>query len=191
MSRLFKQYRTTILPKLQTELHAANIMAVPRLKKIIVNAGIGKLLQQQPKNLENYVDAVRKITGQQPVVTRAKRAISGFKTRQGQVVGLRVTLRGKRMYEFLDKLINVALPRTRDFRGMSRQGFDRRGNYSLGLREHLVFPEMAQEDLTTNFGLGVTIATTAKDDKEAYMLLKKFGFPFSAEDGSAPGGKGR
>ncbi|MBI4050423.1 MAG: 50S ribosomal protein L5 [Candidatus Doudnabacteria bacterium] len=178
MTRLLQQFRTKILPELRQELKFANDLAVPRVEKIMVNAGVGKLLQQQPKSLDEFIKAMAKITGQQPQVTRAKKAISGFKIRQGQAVGLMVTLRGKRMYDFLDKLINATLPRSRDFRGLSKKGFDRHGNYSLGLRDHMVFPEMAQEEIGTGFGLEVTIATTAKTDEAAYKLLKHLGFPF-------------
>lgn len=178
MSRLFEQYKENILPALKTELSVDNVMAIPRVVKIIVNAGIGRILQSQPKALDSLVAGLAKITGQKPRSRPAAKAISAFKIRQGQVVGLSVTLRGERMYHFLDKLINVALPRMRDFRGVSRQGFDGHGNYSLGLREHLVFPEMAQEDIDTSFGLQVNIITTAKNDNGGYLLLKKFGFPF-------------
>lgn len=178
MSRLLQQYRKKIAPELKSELLVSNALAVPRLEKIVVNAGIGRLLQQQPKNLESFVATLRKITGQQPIRTTAKKAISAFKIREGQIVGLVVTLRGKRMYDFLDKLINATLPRSRDFRGLSRKGFDGRGNYALGLREHLIFPEMAQEEMEANFGLQVTIATSARTDEAGYLLLKKFGFPF-------------
>jgi large subunit ribosomal protein L5 len=178
MTRLLEQYRTKVLPELKSELKLSNDLAVPRIEKIVVNAGVGKILQQQPKDLESLTEALRMITGQQPVVKKAKKAIAGFKLREGQIVGLVVTLRGKRMYDFLDKLINVALPRTRDFRGLSKTGFDKRGNFSIGLREHLVFPEMAQEDLGVNLGLMASIITTAKNDEQAYKLLKKFRFPF-------------
>lgn len=178
MSRLLTQYRSKIVPELQKQLLVGNVLAVPRLQKIVVNVGLGKQLAAQPKALENFVQMTQNITGQHPVQTRAKKAISGFKVRENQIVGLVVTLRGKRMYDFLDKLINAGLPRTRDFRGLSRNGFDGRGNYSLGLRENIVFPEMAQEEAQNNFGLQITIATTAKTDERGYALLKKFGFPF-------------
>ncbi len=178
MTRLLQQYRTKVLPELKTQLKVSNDLAIPRIEKIRVNAGVGKLLQQQPKALDEFIKIMRQITGQQPVVTRAKKAISGFKIREGQAVGLAVTLRGKRMYDFLDKLINVTLPRNRDFRGLSKQGFDGNGNYSLGIREHLVFPEMAQEEIGVNFGVEVTIVTTTKNDESAYQMLKKLHFPF-------------
>jgi len=179
MARLQELYKTNIRPKLKQELHLDNILAVPRIEKVVVNAGIGRVLQQNPKSLDEITSALGRITGQKPLLTRAKKAISAFKIREGQIVGLRVTLRGKRMYEFLDKFINAALPRTRDFRGLSRKGLDGRGNYSCGVAEHIVFPEMAQEEGTLNFGFEVTIVTTAKDDEAAYLLLKKLGMPFS------------
>ncbi|KKW29779.1 MAG: 50S ribosomal protein L5 [Parcubacteria group bacterium GW2011_GWA2_52_8] len=159
MTRLLERYRSTIVPQLQTELKLSNRMAVPRIEKIVVNAGLGKPLVAQPKNLEAFTGAFRKIVGQQPLVTKARKAISAFKIREGQIVGLAATLRGKRMYDFLDKLVNVALPRARDFRGIPRSGFDGRGNYSLGLREHVIFPEMAQEEVASTFGLQVTVVT--------------------------------
>ena len=189
MTRLLQQYKTKIQPELKTELSIGNALAVPRIEKIVVNAGIGRVLQQNPKNLDKLVEAFRKITGQQPIQTRASKAIAGFKIRQGQIVGMTATLRGKRMYDFLDKFINVAMPRTRDFRGLSPKGFDGRGNYSAGLKEHIVFPEMSEADVEAVFGLQITIATTAGNDDAGYKLLKKFGFPFSAESGSASGGK--
>ena len=190
MTRLLERYRSTIVPQLQTELKLSNRMAVPRIEKIVVNAGLGKPLVAQPKNLEAFTGAFRKIVGQQPLVTKARKAISAFKIREGQIVGLAATLRGKRMYDFLDKLVNVAPPRARDFRGIPRSGFDGRGNYSLGLREHVIFPEMAQEEVASTFGLQVTVVTTARNDEEAFALLKKFGFPF-AHEAAVPVRKGR
>lgn len=178
MSRLRQQYQTQIVPELKQELAIANVYAVPRIEKIVVNAGLGRALTANPKNLDKLVEAFRRITGQQPIITHARKAIAGFKIREGQIVGLAVTLRGKRMYDFLDKLINVAWPRTRDFRGLSRSGFDGRGNYSAGLKEHIVFPEAAESDVEGAFGLEVSIVTTAKTDEAGYKLLKKFGFPF-------------
>lgn len=185
-NRLQEHYKKEILPALMKELELGNALAVPRVEKVVVNVGIGRLLQQQPKALDPVVAAVARITGQKPVMRKAKKAISAFKIREGQIVGVSVTLRGARMYDFLDKLVNVALPRTRDFRGISRRGFDGKGNYSLGIREHLVFPEMAQEEMDLTFGLQVTVATSAGADEPAYLLLKKMGFPFSAD-----GGKGK
>jgi large subunit ribosomal protein L5 len=178
MTRFLEHYRLKVLPQLKKELELNNNLAVPRLEKIVINVGIGKLLQQDPKNLEKFKEDFKKITGQQPRLARTKKSIAGFKVREGQIVGLMATLRGKRMHDFLDKLVNVALPRSRDFRGVSRKGFDGRGNYSLGLKEHVVFPEMAQEESGTSFGVEITIATTAGNDEKAYKLLKKLGFPF-------------
>src|SRR3989338_7962749 len=178
MSRLIQQYKEKILPELKEELKVSNIHAVPRIEKIVINAGIGKVLQQNPKALDTLTETFRKITGQQPVVTRASKAIAGFKIRQGQTVGLTVTLRKKRMYDFLDKFINVVMPRTRDFRGLSPKGFDGRGNYNCGIKEVLVFPE-AGETAEASFGLEITIVTTAKSNAQGFALLKKFGFPFN------------
>ena len=186
MARLLEQYKLKILPELKAELKLANDMAVPRLEKVIVNVGIGRILQQQPKSLDTIIETIARIVGQKPVSRQAKKSISAFKIREGQIVGLSVTLRGKRMYEFIDKLVNAALPRTRDFRGISRKGLDGKGNYSLGLREHIVFPEISGEDASMSFGVEVTIVTTARTDEAAYLLLKKLGFPFSAEGGSLP-----
>ena len=178
MSRLLEEFHTKISSQLKEQLKVANLHAVPRVKKIVVNTGIGRILQQNPKALDRLVETMAKITGQKPMVTRAKKAISGFKVREGQVVGLAVTLRHKRMYDFLDRLINVALPRTRDFRGLPRSGFDRRGNYNCAVQEVMVFPEAGESGIEGNFGMQVTIVTTANDDTSAYSLLKKFGFPF-------------
>lgn len=185
MTRLQELYKSKIMPELKTELALRNHLAAPRIEKIIINAGIGKLLQSAsggPKNLDKYVEGIAKITGQKPLVTRAAKAISGFKVREGQVVGLAVTLRGKRMYDFLDRLINAALPRSRDFRGVPRSGFDGRGNYSLGVREHVIFPEASDLGIEGTIGLQVTIVTTAKTDEQAHLLLKKLGFPFAGEE---------
>lgn len=178
MTRLLELYRTKIGPELMEEFGVKNMLALPRIEKIVINAGVGKILQQQPKTLDTLIEVIKKITGQKPVIRTARKAIAGFKVREGQTVGLKVTLRGGRMYDFLDKLVNAAMPRSRDFRGLSRKAFDQNGNFSLGFREHIAFPEMAQEDLGMNVSLQVTISTTAKTDDQAYRLLKKFGFPF-------------
>lgn len=178
MTRLLQKYRTKVTPALKRDLNIGNDHSIPRIEKIVVNAGIGKLLASSPKNLDTFSKIMEQTTGQHPITTRAKKAIAGFKIRQNQIVGLVVTLRGKRMYDFLDKLISVALPRSRDFRGLSRKGFDGRGNFSLGLKEHLVFPEMIAEEMDINMGLQITIAISANTDEQAYQLLKKLGFPF-------------
>jgi large subunit ribosomal protein L5 len=176
MQRLQAQYNKDILPKLQKELGYKNIMQVPRIEKIVLNAGVGKLLKDA-KLLEGLVSDMAQLSGQRPVKTRARKSIAGFKIRENQVVGVAVTLRGSRMYSFLDKLINVALPRVKDFRGLSVNGFDGRGNYHFGLREHLVFPEISQEALEHTFGLQVSVVTTAKTDAAAKALLTLMRFP--------------
>lgn len=182
MSRLQKEYKTKIAPKLKADLGMGNDLATPKLQKIVINAGIGKMLQQQPKALDPVMDVLKTISGQKPVATRAKKAISSFKIREGQVVGASVTLRGKRAYDFFDKVVNVALPRTRDFRGLSSKGFDGHGNYSFAIKEIAVFPELAQVEDLTNFGVEVTVVTTAQTDEQGEKLLKSFGFPFKQED---------
>lgn len=178
MANLMEQYKKHFLPRLKEALGVENDLAVPRIEKVVVNVGIGKVLQQDPKNLDRFKEDFRKIVGQQPAVTRTKKSIAGFKIREGQIVGMAATLRGKRMYDFLEKLIHSALPRSRDFRGISRAGFDGRGNYSLGLREHIIFPEMAQEEIAGVFGFEITVVTTAGNDNDGYVLLKMLGFPF-------------
>ena len=178
MARLKELYQKTILPELKTELGLSNDLAVPRIEKVVVNAGLGRVLTQEPKRLDLIIDHFAKIVGQKPVATRARQAISAFKIRAGQIVGLSCTLRGRRMYEFLDKLVNVALPRSRDFRGLSKTGFDGHGNYTCGIREHIIFPEMVQEEALGAFGFEITVVTTASTNEQAYRLLKKLGFPF-------------
>src|SRR3989344_2759272 len=178
MTRLMLKYKNEIAPALKSELQIGNVYGVPKLDKIVINAGVGRVLQNNPKGLEAVTAALAKITGQKPVITRAKKAISGFKIREGQTVGLVVTLRGKRMYDFLDKLVNIVMPRTRDFRGLSRSGFDHSGNYNLGLREHMVFPEIGETGPEGSFGFQITIATTAKNDNDGYALLKQINFHF-------------
>lgn len=166
--------------KLQTALGIKNPMAVPKVEKVVVNVGVGKSLKD-PKMLEAIVDDLKRITGQAPVKTLAKKSISGFKIREGQVVGLMVTLRGSRMYDFLEKLVHVALPRVRDFRGLDPKKFDGHGNYNIGLREQIVFPETTREHFEYSFGFEVNIQTDTDDDKQALALLKSLGFPFMKE----------
>lgn len=178
-TRLLKIYRDKILPDLQQELAMKNPLAAPRLQKVVINAGVGRYLQQNPKAQDAIIQDLARIAGQRPVTTRARKAISAFKIRAGQAVGAAVTLRGKRMYDFLEKLTQATLPRLRDFRGLSRKGFDGKGNYTLGIKEHTVFPEMAEREIGSAFGVEVTIVTTAEDDESAYLLLKKMGFPFN------------
>jgi large subunit ribosomal protein L5 len=177
MERLQKQFNTDIVPKLQQEFGYKNVMQVPKITKVVLNAGIGKFIKDQ-----KFVDSIKKdlaqIAGQAPVETKARKSIAGFKIRENQIVGLMVTLRGERMYSFLDKLINVALPRVKDFRGVNPKGFDGRGNYHLGLREQIVFPEVSTEAIEHIFGLEVSIVTTAGKDEPARALLKLMNFPF-------------
>jgi large subunit ribosomal protein L5 len=178
-ARLRERFHKDIAPALQKELELKNPMAVPRLHKIVVNMGVGEATQNA-KVLDPAVGELGQITGQKPVVTKAKKSIAAFKVREGQAIGAMVTLRGDRMYEFLDRLINVVLPRVRDFRGVSTKSFDGRGNYTLGLRDQLIFPEIDYAKVDKQKGMNVTIVTTAKNDNEARALLKSFGMPFRA-----------
>jgi large subunit ribosomal protein L5 len=178
-ARLRDKFRKDIAPALQKELELKNPMAVPRLHKIVVNMGVGEATQNA-KVLDPAVGELGQITGQKPVVTKAKKSIAAFKVREGQSIGAMVTLRGDHMYEFLDRLINVVLPRVRDFRGVSTKSFDGRGNYTLGLRDQLIFPEIDYAKVDKLKGMNVTIVTTAKNDNEARALLRSFGMPFRA-----------
>jgi large subunit ribosomal protein L5 len=177
MSRLYEKYVKEVLPELQKELEIANVMAVPRLEKIIVNVGVGDAISNS-KLLDTAKVELGLITGQLPAVGRAKKSISAFKLRKGQAIACYVTLRHRRMYEFLDRLVNIVLPRVRDFRGVPPGSFDGRGNYTLGLREQLVFPEIDYTKVERPRGMNITIVTSARHDKEAYALLKKLGMPF-------------
>jgi large subunit ribosomal protein L5 len=177
--RLQIHYNTVIVPKLQKELGYTNIHQVPRLEKIVINRGLGEA-SQNAKALESSIAEISAITGQRPVITRAKKAIASFKIRKGMPVGLMVTLRRERMYAFLDRLINVALPRIRDFRGVSPKAFDGRGNYTLGIREQLIFPEINYDSVDQLRGMDISIVTTAKTDEEGRALLKAFGMPFAS-----------
>ena len=179
MNRLQEQYNKEIAPALQEKFGYKNVMEVPRIQKIMLNVGIGKYLKDA-KFVESIKRDLTQIAGQAPVETKARKSIAGFKVRENQVVGMAVTIRGERMYAFLDKLINVALPRVKDFRGVKHDGFDGRGNYHLGLKEHIVFPEISAEALEHIFGLQVSIITTAKDDEPARELLRILKFPFKA-----------
>ncbi|MBN1223140.1 MAG: 50S ribosomal protein L5 [Candidatus Aminicenantes bacterium] len=178
MSRLLEKYKKEIVPDLQKDLSIGNTMAVPRLEKIVINIGVGEAIQNI-KALDTAKKELSLITGQWPAVGRARKSISSFKLRQGHAIACYVTLRGKRMYEFFDRLVNIVLPRVRDFRGVSARGFDKRGNYTLGLRDQLVFPEIDYTKIEKSRGMNITIVTSAKDDKESYALLKKMGMPFS------------
>ncbi|MBD2258112.1 50S ribosomal protein L5 [Pseudanabaena sp. FACHB-2040] len=170
-------YRETVVPKLMDEFKYTNIHQVPKIVKVTVNRGLGEA-SQNAKALESSLTELSLITGQRPVVTRAKRAIAGFKLRQGMPVGVMVTLRSDRMYAFLNRLINLALPRIRDFRGISAKSFDGRGNFTLGLREQLIFPEIEYDSIEQIRGMDITIVTTAQTDEEGRALLKELGMPF-------------
>ncbi len=178
MSRLQKKYKKEIIPELQKELSINNKMAVPRLEKIVINIGVGEAIQNI-KALDTAKKELSLITGQWPAVGRAKKSISSFKLRQGHAIACYVTLRGKMMYEFYDRLVNIVLPRVRDFRGVPSRAFDKRGNYTLGLKDQLVFPEIDYTKVEKSRGMNITIVTSAKKDKEAYALLQKLGMPFS------------
>jgi len=176
-SRLFDYYRAEVISGLMKTLGYKNIMQVPKIEKIVVNMGVGAAVAE-PKILEEAVKVLESITGQKASIRKAKKAISNFKLREGLSIGAMATLRKERMYEFLDRLINVALPRVRDFRGLSDKSFDGRGNYTLGVKEQIIFPEINVDKITKVLGMDVTIVTSAKSDNEAYELLKSFGLPF-------------
>jgi large subunit ribosomal protein L5 len=178
MARLFEKYREEIIPELQKELSIENKMAVPRLEKIIINVGVGDAIQNI-KLLDTAQTELSLITGQWPAVGRAKKSISSFKLRKGQPIACYVTLRGERMYEFYDRLVNIVLPRVRDFRGVSPRALDGKGNYTLGMREQLVFPEIDYTKVERPRGMNITIVTSAETDEQALALLKKLGMPFS------------
>jgi len=177
MARLKDKYLKDVAPKLRKDLGYKNVMEVPRFVKIIVNMGLGEALTNS-KALESAVDELTQITGQKPVVRKAKKSISNFKLRAGMAIGASVTLRRERMYEFYDRLTNIAMPRIRDFRGASPDGFDGRGNYTLGVKEQIIFPEIDYDKIDKIRGLGITIVTSAKTDEEAYRLLEEMGMPF-------------
>lgn len=170
-------YTEEVVPAMMNEFGYKNIFEVPKIEKVVINMGVGEATQN-PDALEAAVADLTRIAGQKPVITRAKRSISAFKVREGMNVGCKVTLRGKRMYDFLEKLFNVVLPRVRDFRGMSPDGFDGRGNYSMGLKEQLIFPEIDYDQVTKIRGMNITITTTAKTDEEGRYLLRAMGMPF-------------
>ncbi len=177
MSRLKDMYQKEIVPILMEDLGYRNVMEVPRLVKIVVNIGLGEALQEA-KALDGATRDLTTITGQRPIVTRARKSIAGFKLREGMAIGMKTTLRGRRMYDFLDRLINIALPRQRDFRGISRDSFDGRGNYTLGLEEQLVWPEIEYDSIDKVRGMEISIVTTAETDEEARRLLTLLGMPF-------------
>ncbi len=172
------RFKKDIAPKLKEGLGIKNVMAVPRVTRITINAGIGTYTKTHNKDYSSVVENIMKITGQKPIVTRAKKAISNFKVKLNEPMGVVVTLRGKRMYDFLNKLVNIVFPRVRDFRGISPRSFDGRGNYNVGFKEHVVFPEISPDDVMKIHGLEINITTSAKDDQEGHALLKALGFPF-------------
>ncbi|MEQ8818332.1 MAG: 50S ribosomal protein L5 [Thalassobaculum sp.] len=177
MARLREVYEATIRPDLMSEFGYSNRLEVPRLEKIVINMGVGEAVQDS-KRINSAVDELTRIAGQKPVVTRAKKSIAGFKLREGMPIGVKVTLRRERMFEFLDRLVNIALPRVRDFRGLNPKSFDGRGNYALGVKEQIVFPEIDYDKVDTVRGMDIIVVTTAKTDDEARELLKRFQFPF-------------
>ena len=177
MARLKTLYNDTVAPKVREQFGITNVMQTPKLEKIVVNRGVGKALENK-KRLTEAVGELAKITGQQPVATQAKKSIANFKLREGNGVGCKVTLRGERMYEFLDRLIAVVFPRVRDFRGVSSTAFDGRGNYSMGLTDQLVFPELSADDVEFLQGMNICITFSNSDDEKSQFLLSEFGFPF-------------
>ncbi|HBG23428.1 MAG: 50S ribosomal protein L5 [Syntrophaceticus sp.] len=174
---LKEHYRSDVVPQLQKRLNYTSIMEAPRLEKIVVNMGVGEAIQN-PKAMDGAVNDLAQITGQRPVITTASKSIAAFKLREGMKIGCKVTLRGKRMYDFFSKLVNIVLPRVRDFRGISPKAFDGRGNYTLGLREQVIFPEIDFDQIDKVRGMNITVVTTAKTDEEARELLKLMGMPF-------------
>lgn len=178
--RLKEKYKSEIVAKLEKELGISNINNVPRLQKIVVNMGVGAAASDH-KLLDAAMNDMRIITGQQPCVTRAKKSIAGFHVREGQAIGCKVTLRGDRMWEFLDRLLSTALPRVRDFRGISRTSFDGRGNYTLGITEQLIFPEIEYDKVDRTRGMDITFVTTAENNENALTLLEALGFPFKSK----------
>jgi large subunit ribosomal protein L5 len=176
-ARLLAQYRERVVPDLMKKFGYKTVMQVPRIAKITLNMGVGEAVNDK-KNIDNAVADLTKISGQKPVVTKARKAIANFKIREGLAIGCMVTLRGQRMYEFLDRLVTISLPRVRDFRGVSGRAFDGRGNYNIGLKEQIIFPEIEYDKIDTLRGLNISITTTAKTDEEAKALLSAFRFPF-------------
>ena len=175
--RLKELYQTEVRKKIQDQFGIKNPMAVPKIEKVVLNMGMGEAISNA-KVLDSAVDELGQITGQKPIITKAKKSIASFKLREGQAIGAMVTLRGEKMYEFLDRLISTALPRVRDFRGVPSKSFDGRGNYTLGIRDHLIFPEIDISKVDKSKGMNITIVTSAKDDEQARFLLKELGMPF-------------
>ena len=177
-ARLKEKYQTEVRKKLQEQFGIKNPMAVPKIEKVVLNMGMGEAISNA-KILDAAVDELGQITGQKPIVTKAKKSIASFKLREGQAIGAMVTLRGEKMYEFLDRLISTALPRVRDFRGVPSKSFDGRGNYTLGIRDHVIFPEIDVAKVDKSKGMNITIVTNAKDDDQARFLLRELGLPFT------------
>ena len=177
MARLFEHYKNEVVPALTKEFGFKNVMQTPKLEKIVVNCGVGEATQN-PKILEAAMGDIAAITGQKPKVCRARLSVAAFKLRKGMSVGCQVTLRGRRMYEFYDRLVNVALPRIRDFRGVPTKSFDGRGNYTLGIKEHIIFPEIDYDQVEDVLGMDIIVCTTARTDEEARALLQGLNFPF-------------
>lgn len=177
MSRIKSKYQETVIPELMKEFNYSSVMEVPKLEKIVVNMGLGDAVFDH-KVVEDAVRELTVITGQKPVVTKARKSISNFKVREGMVIGAKVTLRGEKMYYFFDKLVSIALPRVRDFRGISKEAFDGRGNYTLGIKEQLIFPEIKFDDVKKVRGMDIVVVTTARSDDEGRALLHKLGMPF-------------
>jgi large subunit ribosomal protein L5 len=177
MARLREQYKTTILPELKTKFGRENILSLPRMEKVVINMGVGSATQDK-KELADANAAMTLIAGQKPVITKARKSIANFRLREGQAIGCKVTLRGDRMFEFMDRLLSLALPRVRDFRGISEKAFDGRGNYSLGLNEYGVFPELNPDKFTRKQGMNIVFVTSTQSDEEGRELLRMFGMPF-------------
>ena len=177
MNRLEQRYKEQVVPALMKQFQYSSIMQAPKIEKVVINVGVGDAIAN-PKAMEEVVAEITQICGQKPIVTKAKKSIANFKLREGMAIGCKVTLRGERMYEFLDRLINIALPRVRDFRGISAQSFDGRGNYAFGVKEQLIFPEVDYEKIDKIRGMDIIIVTTAKTDEEAREMLTQFGMPF-------------
>ena len=181
MARLQDRYNKEVVPALRKAFDLKNIMQVPRIEKVVVNIGLGEAMDN-PKALEAAMADITTVTGQKPVATKARKSIANFKLREGRLIGTKVTLRGNRMWAFLDRLLNTALPRVRDFRGVSANAFDGRGNYTLGLRDQLIFPEIEYDKIDKLRGMEVTIVTTARDDDQARIMLQLLGMPFSKKE---------
>ena len=177
MSRLKTHYNEVVKPELVKEFNYTSVMQAPRLEKIVINMGVGDAIGNS-KVLDDAVEELRTLTGQQPVITKAKKSVSNFKLRDGMAIGAKVTLRGEKMYHFLDKLVSIALPRVRDFRGVSENAFDGRGNYTLGIKEQIIFPEISLDQVKRVRGMDIVIVTTANTDQECFQLLKHLGMPF-------------